>query len=373
MNVRLVHRKTSTFHDFPYECPQRKCIHCWIINVTPPGADHCMHRCAYCYARDAVFSRESTGTLEVYDNLPELVEHDLDRIALCPPVSISNTTDPCQAVPELRREVARLVALLVRRGISLLIVTKADATFLLDVPGFADHPRRVVATSIEGPPQVLRLLSPGAPTFRQRLASVERLAAAGVPCAVRLDPVFPPVYQALYGAKWLKKPDGLMEKFAEKGCRHVICSTGRISRRPARGAQTSMLERMQELLRSLGKGAAEALERDYVYDRSGTSQGYLWRRPERLAFHQCLREMCESRGMTYATCQETAAAETDSPGTPTCEGFPLPFCSKDMTGRFHPIDGCTALCHVSCAGMERPPCGRRELCSPKPLVIKVLR
>ena len=156
MRIRLVHKKSSTFHDFPYDKPQRKCIHSWIVNVTPPGFDHCVHQCVYCYARDAIFSREPTGTLEVYDNLPELVARDLDRITLCPPVSISNITDPCQPVPELRREVARLVRLLVERGVSFVIVTKGDARFLLEVAGFAAHPRGHVATTIEGPAEVLR-------------------------------------------------------------------------------------------------------------------------------------------------------------------------------------------------------------------------
>ena len=178
MKARLVHKKSSTFHDFPYDKPQRKCLHCWIVNVTPPGFDHCTHQCAYCYARDAIFSRQRSGVLEVYDNLPELVERDLDRITLCPPLSISNTTDPCQDVPELRREVTRLVRLLVGRAVSFAIVTKGDATFLLDIEGFAGHPRRLVATTIEGPPGVLRLLSPRAPAFWERLASVRRLSAA---------------------------------------------------------------------------------------------------------------------------------------------------------------------------------------------------
>jgi len=371
MAVRLVHKKTSTFHDFPYETPRRKCIHCWIVNVTPPGFSHCIHRCVYCYARDAVFARESGGALEVYDNLPELVARDLDRISLCPPISISNTTDPCQAVPELRREVVRLVRLLVARNVSILIVTKGDASFLLDVAGFAAHPGRVVATTIEGPPEVLRLLSPRAPAFEERLAAVARLAAAGVHTVVRLDPVFPPVYRALYGEGWFERMAWLVERFAASGCGHVICSTGRLSRRRTRGV--SVFERLERLLAGLDADAAAALRRLYAFDRSGTSAGYLWRRPERVAFHHRLRVLCEAQGMTYATCQETSAAETDSPGLPNCEGYPLPFCVKGLGGRFEPVAGCSAVCHIGCAGMARPPCGRPELISPKPLRVGLLR
>ncbi|MFC1927969.1 hypothetical protein ACFLW7_05290, partial [Chloroflexota bacterium] len=48
--VKLIAKKGSTFHDFPYAHPERKCFHCWIINVTPPGPSQCVHSCIYCYA-----------------------------------------------------------------------------------------------------------------------------------------------------------------------------------------------------------------------------------------------------------------------------------------------------------------------------------
>ncbi|HUT36758.1 MAG TPA: radical SAM protein [Planctomycetota bacterium] len=371
--VRLVHKKSSTFHDFPYTCSQRKCIHNWIVNVTPPGFSHCIHQCLYCYARDAIFAQDSGGALEVYDNLPELVARDLDRMTLCPPISISNTTDPCQAVPEVRREVARLVRLLVERGLSFLVITKGDATFLLDVPGFAAHPNKVVATTIEGPPEVLRLLSPRAPAFDERLGSVRRLAERGVKTAVRLDPMLPHVYQTVYGERWFKQVEGLVARFAEAGCGHVICSTGRLTRKAPAGHSSSSFQRLEALMAELSPSAAEGLRRDYAFDRSGTSTGYLWRRPLRLAFHRRLRAVCEAHGMTYATCQENAPEETDSPGLPSCEGYALPFCVKGLGGAFHPVEGCTAFCHVRCKGLARPPCGRPELVSHLPLRISLLR
>ncbi|MFW6162081.1 MAG: hypothetical protein ACODAJ_04885 [Planctomycetota bacterium] len=374
MPVRLIHKKSSTFHDFPYDKPQRKCLHCWIVNATPPGFDHCVHQCAYCYARDAIFASDSGGVLEVYDNLPELVAHDLDRMSLCPPLSISNTTDPCQDVPEVRREVSRLVRLLLDRSLSFILITKGDATFLLDLEGFATHPRRAVATTIEGPPEYLELLSPRAPSFGKRLGSVRRLAAAGVHVAVRLDPVFPPVYEALYGGNWFERVGWLVERFAEAGCGHVICSTGRLDRHPPRRkGRASTFARMERIVAAIDAEAAARFARDYVWDRSGTSTGYLWRRPERVAFHRRVRGLCEAAGMTYATCQETPAEETDSPGLPHCEGYPLPFCVKALDGRFHPVEGCTALCHVACRDADPPPCGRPALVSPAPLKLSLLR
>jgi len=116
--VKLISKKGSTLHDYPYSTPGRKCPHFWIINVTPPGPAHCIHRCLYCYARQAIYSDYSAQTL-VYNNLPELVERDLKRISLCPPISISNVSDPCQPIPELRES----ASLLPPRGIPAFSLT----------------------------------------------------------------------------------------------------------------------------------------------------------------------------------------------------------------------------------------------------------
>jgi len=124
MPVRLITKKSSTFHDFPYSGPKRKCFHCWIVNATPPGPNQCLHDCIYCYAREAIYSNYSEDTL-IYSNLPELVEKDLKKLTLCPPISLSNVSDPCQSIPELKEEVKTPVKLLTDYGVSFFITTKA--------------------------------------------------------------------------------------------------------------------------------------------------------------------------------------------------------------------------------------------------------
>ena len=367
--VRLVPKRSSTFHDWPYSGPARKCFHAWIVNLTPPGRDHCIHDCVYCYARHAVYSRAPEGVMQIYSNLPELVERDLRGIRLCPPLSISNTTDPCQAVPEVRRETRRLVELLVRRGPSFSITTKADPSFLLDVEGFARFPRKSVAITIEGPPEVLRLLSPGAPPYGRRLEALRRMSSSGVASIVRLDPVILHLWRALYGEGWRERLREVMEDFRTAGAIHVVSSTGRLSKSaPA----PTMLQRLKEVVGSVSPRLAEEMERDYVFSRGGGGEGYLLRWPLRIEFHRVARAEAEGLGMSYATCQETPASLTDSEHLPHCEGFCLPFTLKGPDGIFRPVPGCTANCHVHCAG-RAPPCGRRELASPRPLRIASLR
>jgi len=212
VSVSLIAKKGSTFHDFPYSSPERKCFHCWIINVTPPGPNQCLHDCIYCYAREAIYSNYSEDTL-IYNNLPELVERDLEKLSLCPPISLSNISDPCQDIPELKREVKRLIQLLMDYGVSFFITTKGDPAFLLELPGFIEYKPKFIAITIEGTPEVLDLLSPGAPSFYARVAAASKLSDMGIDIVVRLDPIFVHLFQALYGDPWLEKIAGLVDVF----------------------------------------------------------------------------------------------------------------------------------------------------------------
>ena len=372
--MKLVAKKGSTFHDFPYAHPERKCFHCWIINVTPPGPNQCVHGCIYCYAREAIYSNYSRDTL-IYDNLPELVERDLKRLTLCPPISLSNISDPCQDIPELQREVKRLIRLLMDYGVSFFITTKGDPSFLLKLPGFTEYKPEFVAITIEGTPEVLGLLSPRAPSFDARIATAAKLSGMGIDIVIRLDPVLVHLFQALYGDSWFGRIAGLVDVFATIGAKHVTASTGRLSKRrfPSAGREgTSTWQRIYEVIHSQSLVAAKKFEQEYIYEARWSGGGYRLRRDLRTSFHLKVKELVEARGMTYATCQELSAEESDSQSIPHCAGLPLPFARKQADGRFEPIRGCTANCHVSCRSLSTPACGKSELISCEPLRLRKL-
>lgn len=335
----------------------------------PPGPNQCLHHCIYCYAREAVYSNYSEDTL-IYDNLPELVEKDLKKLRLCPPISLSNISDPCQDIPELKREVKRLIGLLMDYGVSFFITTKGDPSFLLELPGFVGYKPKFVAITIEGTPDVLGLLSPQAPSFQARIAAADRLSRMGIDVVIRLDPVLPHLFQALYGNAWFDEIDRLLNAFASAGARHVIASTGRLSKRrspPGSGQGSSAWQRIHQVIHTQSPLAARKFEKEYVYEAHWSGGGYRLRRDLRLAFHRQARQLAEARGMTYASCQELSAAESDSAGIPHCEGLPVPFARKQRDGRFKTVAGCTANCHVSCLGLPDPPCAQSGLVSYRPL------
>jgi DNA repair photolyase len=367
MSIKLIAKKGSTFHDFPYSSPGRKCFHCWIINVTPPGPNQCLHKCIYCYAREAIYSNYSEDTL-IYDNLPELVEKDLKKLTLCPPISLSNVSDPCQDIPELKKEVRRLIKLLMDYGVSFFITTKGDPSFLLELPGFISYKPKLIATTIEGTPEMLQLLSPEAPPFDARITTVHKLSNLGIDTIIRFDPIFIHLFQALYGNSWFSRIAELIDIFASTGAKHVITSTGKLSKKRSPGYKgTSIWQRVYQVIYNQSPLAAEIFEQEHVYETHWSGGGYRLRKDLRLSFHHKLRELVESKGMTYATCQELSAEESDSKGIPTCEGLPLPFARKQADGKFKPIPGCTANCHVSCRGLTMPPCGHPELIRCEPL------
>jgi DNA repair photolyase len=373
VSIKLIAKKGSTFHDFPYSHPERKCFHCWIINVTPPGPNQCLHDCIYCYAREAIYSNYSEDTL-VYNNLPELVERDLEKLTLCPPISLSNISDPCQDIPELKREVKRLIRLLMDYGVSFFITTKGDPSFLLELPGFIEYKPKFIAITIEGTPEVIELLSPGAPSFDARVAAAGKLSDMGIDIVIRLDPIFAHLFQALYGDSWFEKIAGLIDVFAAIGARHVTAGTCRLSKKrsPSHDHQCTW-QRIYKVIYGQSPLTAKKFEQEYIYEAHWSGGGYRLRRDLRLGFHRKVKELVEAKGMTYATCQELPAEESDSRGIPHCEGLPLPFARKQADGRFKPVTGCTANCHVSCKGLSNPPCGQAALITTEPLRLRKLR
>ena len=372
MSIKLIAKKGSTFHDFPYSSPERKCFHCWIINVTPPGPNQCLHNCIYCYAREAIYSNYSKDAL-IYNNLPELVEKDLKKLTLCPPISLSNVSDPCQDIPELKVEVKRLVQLLMDYGVSFFITTKGDPSFLLELPDFINYKPKLIATTIEGTHEILELLSPGAPPFDVRVATVRKLSQLGIDTIIRFDPIFIHLFQALYGNRWLDKIAELIDIFAATGTKHIITSTGKLSKkRFLKHKDTSTWQRIYKVIRAQSPLAAKQFEQEYIYERNWSGGGYHLRKNLRLDFHHKLRDLVQDRGMTYATCQELSAEESDSKNIPNCHSLPLPFARKQADGKFKPVSDCTANCHISCRGLTNPPCGQPKLVTYKPLKLNKL-
>jgi hypothetical protein len=182
---------------------------------------------------------------------------------------------------------------------------------------------------------------------------------------VRLDPVTPPLWRALYGEGWTDKAAEVLGHCAAAGAGHVVSSTGRFT--------SSTLSRLADMASGLSAREGDRMKRDYAYDRSYTSSGYMLLHDMRLAFHRDMREAAKGLGMTYAVCQELGPDEADTPGLPHCEGFAMPFSKRVGPREFAPVPGCSANCHVNCRELSEPPCGRPRLMRDEPYKASMLR
>jgi len=116
---------------------------------------------------------------------------DLERLPVPPSVFLSPASDAF--APQAVVNTHALLAYLLPRGTTIGIVTKGiipEPTLAL----LADHRPQIegIAVGVTSLDQRRnRVLEPGCPAAHERLTNLDRLAAYGLPAALRLDPLFP--------------------------------------------------------------------------------------------------------------------------------------------------------------------------------------
>jgi len=360
MRAELRELKGRVIHDFPYSPEGRKCPHRGLVSLTPAGS--CAHGCPMCYARAYPWSE---GRPSIYANTPGKLDRELSRLEVCPPLYISQVTDPLQPLPEVRELAARVVEVAMGHGVPFHIITKSGEGvlwLLRRVPALLEYPRWWLSMTIEAPPQKQFLTSPGASPVWERLRAVEECAKHGIFVLVRTDP-------AIWGLVREEDEVWLLERARDAGARHVISAMGHFNR-------VSMSRLLSSLEEAGFKKEAREVRRIYARQpeekwpvRAATLRAPL---SLRRYFHSFMRREAEARGMTYAACLEMGR-EWDSEGIPHCEAAPQgKMVRKGQNGRFEPIEGCYADCLRSCPDPSDPPCGRPELLRQYPFKFSTL-
>jgi DNA repair photolyase len=161
----------------------------------------CEHGCIYCYARPShAYLGLSPGLdfeTEIFykPEAPGLLRAELARPGYLPaPVALGSNTDAYQPSERHLRIARGLLAVLHETRHPVVAVTKSDMV-LRDLDLLADLARQRLAavlvsiTTLDA--GLARRLEPRAATPRRRLAAIEGLVAAGVPCGVLVSPVIP--------------------------------------------------------------------------------------------------------------------------------------------------------------------------------------
>lgn len=153
----------------------------------------CLHNCSYCYARSLLDFR---GLWHPSEPAVADVEKIRRTIAKkCRPgdvVRLGGMTDCFQPIERSRGVTYETIKALNRAGVGYLIVTKSDLVADYKYLDIYDKSLAHIQVSITSTDDAIsRKIEPGAPLPAARIEALERLAARGLDCSIRLSPYIP--------------------------------------------------------------------------------------------------------------------------------------------------------------------------------------
>jgi len=238
----------------------------------------CEHGCVYCFARPTHAYLDLSPGLDFETKIffkqgaaERLVEELSAPGYRCQPIAFGTNTDPYQPLEKRLRVMRRLLEVLVECRHPVSIVTKGalidrDVDLLAEL---ARHSLVSVMVSVTTLDNALKAtLEPRAAAPSTRLATVRKLAQAGVPTGVLMAPVIPGIND--------DEIESIAERSADAGAR----SLGYVLLRLPREVETLFVEwlethqpqkaaRVMALMRDLGGGRAY----DPTFGRRQTGRG----------------------------------------------------------------------------------------------------
>ncbi|MEM4512142.1 MAG: radical SAM protein [Acidilobaceae archaeon] len=265
----------------PWRSPLCTCPPKWTVNPYTG----CGHGCLYCYASSYI-RRFFEPRLK--PGLVESVERDSRRVPRGSLVELSASSDPLQPLELEHRATARVLGLLLSRGFRVLVTTKAPHVLLDYAEVLEKHKGRVaVAVTVTTLDERLAaILEPGAPPPQLRLRAVARLASAGIPVTIRLDPIIPLVNDSS------ENIEAVVREAARAGALQITASTYK--------AKPDNFERLARALPSI----EGELRRLYRLEGERV-RGYRYlKRSLRQEILEKAREATEKHALEFATCRE---------------------------------------------------------------------
>jgi DNA repair photolyase len=158
------------------------------LNIT----SGCIFRCAYCYAR-GYSQAPKEGEVQLYVNLPRLLEEELPRKRRIPEWVILNTSSDCfQTHPDIVEVTYEVIRILLDHGVGVSFLTKGSIPQPI-LKLFERSPGKVLAQMglVSLSDRYWKGYEPGTPSPEQRLEIIEKLKAMGMVPEVRIDPIIP--------------------------------------------------------------------------------------------------------------------------------------------------------------------------------------
>lgn len=240
----------------------------------------CSHACVYCYITSYI---PNAFQCRPKVQLLKRVKRDLLKIDLRKPISMSNSSDPYPPEEKELLLTRRCLELFQERKCKVLLITKSNLV-LRDLDLLERFRCAVSFTITTLQPRIYKKLEPAAPKPELRLKTIRELSRAGIPCAVRMDPIIPGLNE--------REIRQILKCSARAGALHVTAST--FKPRPDSWKRFSLLfPELSEKLRRL-------------YFEKGERHRNAWYLPAELRREilQKVRLACDENGVTFASCRE---------------------------------------------------------------------
>jgi DNA repair photolyase len=238
----------------------------------------CDHGCLYCYASSYIprfhECRPKKSLLSRLKREAARLKGEL--------ISVSNSSDPYPRLEQNSGLTRKCLEILAKSKCKLQIVTKSDLV-TRDIDMLRKIPCVVSITVLTIDDGLSRKLEPGAPVSSKRLKAIEKLAEAGIPTTVRIDPIIPFLNDDL---------NKLMEAAANLGALHVTCSTYKV--KPDNWRRFS----------AVFPEEAEKLKLHYFIEGKKIGRSTYLPRNMRLSLMKKTKESAEDHHLKFGCCRE---------------------------------------------------------------------
>jgi len=337
-----VQRKGKVIHDFPFKIRGRQCPHTGIVNVTKSG--QCVFNCSYCYAKGYIWSTKG-NYIEVFENTPELLDKELSKISICPPLYFCAVTDPFQPFRLVYETSLSSMDVAVKHNVYFRIITKSHFVLKILETDWINYKKFHVSFTCESINGGKLATVSNAPDIKKRLAAMEELKSAGITVTARIDPIVAGFTNDL------DELTDLVEALHSKGIDHITVSTGTFSPRIFQRLILSIRE-------SRFSGLVPAIEASYQYYNGR----YKLNQQDQLELYHELANLFRRYGMKLSSCLDGVNSVDLSRFSP-CDNISK-LTRKNHFGQFEPI--CSSDCINDCPDMHSPPCGKAKLMNEYP-------
>ncbi|MBC7327915.1 radical SAM protein [bacterium] len=314
----------------------------------------CQHNCPFCYTRTfpGYFEEwRDKGTIFIFENFPQSVAKQLDRLKIAACGYLSPVTDPFQPLEEEFRLSYQLVKVFVERNIPIEVITKGKIPQEV-IELLSQQKHSFVQVSILTWDENLRkILVPGGVDTDALLDNLKRASEAGIYAVARIDPIFPYITD---NPADLKR---LVRLVKSAGAKHIVASVVDIP-----------VKTRKEIFSLIGRIDKKLLPAYYELFKEKIGYSLHAKIDYRRYIFSELKKICEEEGLTFALCMEFALTGRELNGKPIVEGLNRYFAtSRNCEGMNVPIyirqgDKFAPLsCDGACLLCENPICGIEEL------------